>query len=49
MSKTLGVSKMTRNYQASIPPEVREDLGLKVGDFIGFIKDVDGKIYLKRI
>ncbi|MFX1251892.1 MAG: AbrB/MazE/SpoVT family DNA-binding domain-containing protein [Promethearchaeota archaeon] len=47
MSKTLGVSKMTRNYQASIPPDVREDLGLKVGDFIGFVRE-DDKIVLKK-
>lgn len=30
------VSKVTRNYQVTIPLEIREKLGIKVGDYIMF-------------
>lgn len=38
MNKTLGVSKITKNYQVSIPPDVRELLTVSVGDYVVFEK-----------
>ncbi|MFX0013910.1 MAG: AbrB/MazE/SpoVT family DNA-binding domain-containing protein [Promethearchaeota archaeon] len=42
MTSPVGVSKITRNFQVSIPPNIREKLKLKLGDYIAFIvKDED--------
>ena len=41
--------KVTRNYQVTIPSEVRELLGIKVGSYIKFIIDPDTKrVYIER-
>jgi AbrB family looped-hinge helix DNA binding protein len=41
------VSKVTRNYQITIPKEVRERLGINVGDVL--IVDVEGnKVVLRK-
>jgi len=43
----MGLIKVTRNYQITIPSEVRKKLGIKVGDIL--VVDVeDGKIVLKK-
>ena len=40
-------TKVTRNYQITIPKEIREKLGIKVGDVL--ILDVEGsKVVLKK-
>ena len=41
-------SKLTSKYQATIPKEVREFLGLSQGDGIGFEIE-DGQVVLKKI
>lgn len=34
---------VTRKYQVTIPEDVREDLGIKIGDDIVFVKGADGR------
>ncbi|MFX0094792.1 MAG: AbrB/MazE/SpoVT family DNA-binding domain-containing protein [Candidatus Hodarchaeota archaeon] len=38
-TETLGVSKITRNYQISVPQDMRKELGLKIGDYLAFVKE----------
>ena len=41
------LTKVTRNYQITIPSDVRKKLGIKVGDVL--VVDVeDGKVVLKK-
>lgn len=40
---------VTRKYQATIPEEVREDLGIEIGDEIVFVKGADGKYRLMTV
>ena len=41
--------KVTRNYQVTIPLEVRERLGIRVGDVVRFVvDDGNGRIYLEE-
>jgi AbrB family looped-hinge helix DNA binding protein len=40
---------VTRKYQVTIPEEVREDLGIGVGDEIVFVKGADGKYRLMTV
>ena len=41
------VTKVTRNYQITIPKEIREKLGINVGDILTF--DIEGsKIILRK-
>ncbi len=43
-------AKVTRNYQVTIPLEIRERLGIKEGDLVKFILDErSGKVYLVRV
>ncbi len=43
----MSLTKVTRNYQITIPSEIRKKLGIKVGDVL--IVDVeDGKIVIKK-
>jgi AbrB family looped-hinge helix DNA binding protein len=43
----MGITKVTRNYQITIPSDVRKKLGIKVGDVL--VVDVeDGKVVLKK-
>ena len=44
----MAVSKVTRNYQVTIPREIRELADVKVGDTMLFIKDGD-EVLLKRV
>jgi len=45
-----GVSKLTRNYRVSIPPEVREKLNLKIGDYIAFFEEeTSERVYIKKV
>ncbi|MFX0093554.1 MAG: AbrB/MazE/SpoVT family DNA-binding domain-containing protein [Candidatus Hodarchaeota archaeon] len=48
MTKTLGVSKITRSFQISIPPEVREKLSVDVGDFIAFDEN-ENRIIIRKV
>ena len=42
--------KVTRNYQVTIPLEVRERLGIRVGDVVRFVvDDVSGRVYLEKV
>ncbi|NJE11425.1 AbrB/MazE/SpoVT family DNA-binding domain-containing protein [Thermococcus sp. MAR1] len=43
----MGLTKVTRNYQITIPSDVRKKLGIRVGDVL--VVDVeDGKVVLKK-
>jgi AbrB family looped-hinge helix DNA binding protein len=41
-------SRLTSKYQATIPREVRNALGLKSGDLVSFILDEQGDAVLRR-
>ncbi len=41
--------KVTRNYQVTIPVEVREFLGIRVGSYIRFVIDPSmGRVYIEK-
>ncbi len=40
------VVKVTRKYQITLPKEVREKLGIRIGDFLK-VKIEDGKVVLE--
>ena len=42
------LSKLTTKYQATIPKEVREKLGLKAGDRLMFVEK-DGEMTIKKV
>ncbi|ASJ13217.1 AbrB/MazE/SpoVT family DNA-binding domain-containing protein [Thermococcus thioreducens] len=43
----MGLTKVTRNYQITIPSDVRKKMGIRVGDVL--VVDVeDGKVVLKK-
>jgi len=42
------IRKLTRNYQLTIPAEIRKALGLDIGDYVEIEKE-DDKIVLKKI
>ena len=44
----MAVSKVTRNYQVTVPREVRELANINVGDTILFIKEGE-EVMLRRI
>ncbi len=43
----MGVSKVTRNYQITIPSDIRKKLGIKVGDVL-VVEIEDGKAVIKK-
>ncbi|GAB6103030.1 AbrB/MazE/SpoVT family DNA-binding domain-containing protein [Thermococcus atlanticus] len=43
----MGLTKVTRNYQITIPSDVRRKLGIKVGDIL-LVEVEDGKVVLKK-
>lgn len=43
----MGITKVTRNYQITIPSDIRKKLGIKVGDVL-VIEIEDGKAVIKR-
>ncbi|CAB49041.1 AbrB/MazE/SpoVT family DNA-binding domain-containing protein [Pyrococcus abyssi] len=43
----MGITKVTRNYQITIPSDVRKKLGIKVGDVL-IIEIEDGKAVIKK-
>ena len=44
---SVGISKITRKFQATIPKTVRKQLGLDSGDLVVFVK-VQNEIVLKK-
>lgn len=44
----MAVSRVTRNFQVTVPREIRELAGIKEGDTLLFVKEGD-EILLKRI
>jgi len=44
----MGISKISRNYQVTLPKDVRELKNFKIGDKIVFIVD-DGHVELAKI
>ncbi len=41
--------KVTRNYQVTIPLEVRKFLGIRVGSYIRFVIDSStGRVYIEK-
>ncbi len=43
----MGITKVTRNYQITIPSDIRKELGIKVGDVL-VIEIEDGKAVIKK-
>ncbi|HDZ35865.1 MAG TPA: AbrB/MazE/SpoVT family DNA-binding domain-containing protein [Thermococcus sp.] len=43
----MGLTKVTRNYQITIPSDVRKKLGIRVGDVL-MVEVEDGKVVLKK-
>ncbi|NJE46766.1 AbrB/MazE/SpoVT family DNA-binding domain-containing protein [Thermococcus sp. GR7] len=43
----MGLTKVTRNYQITIPSDVRKKLGIRVGDVL-VVEVKDGKVVLKK-
>ena len=43
----MGLTKVTRNYQITIPSDIRKKLGIKVGDIL-LVEVEDGKVVLKK-
>jgi len=43
----MGITKVTRNYQITLPADIREILDIKVGDKIVVISDKDGAVIKK--
>ncbi len=41
--------KVTRNYQVTIPSEIREELGIREGDYLEVYVDSEGRIIMKRV
>jgi AbrB family looped-hinge helix DNA binding protein len=42
-------TKVTRNYQITIPSTVREILGVKIGSYVKFVADpTTGRVYLEK-
>jgi AbrB family looped-hinge helix DNA binding protein len=45
----MSVSKITRNYQVTIPQDVREAEGLQVGDNVAFVVEGNHRIHLVKL
>jgi len=41
--------KVTRKYQVTIPKEVRNELGIDVGDEIEFVKNERGEFVIRKL
>ncbi len=41
--------KVTRNYQVTIPREIRERVGLREGDYLEVSLDRQGRIVMRRV
>ena len=48
MTTPEGVSKITRGFQVSIPPEVRKKLKIKIGDYLAFVEE-EGKMIITKV
>jgi len=44
----MGITKITRNNQVTLPAKIRKKLGVKEGDYIEIL-DVNGVITIKRL
>jgi len=40
--------KVTRKYQVTIPKEVRDELGIRLGDEIEFVKNERGEFVIRK-
>ncbi|WP_297070325.1 AbrB/MazE/SpoVT family DNA-binding domain-containing protein [Thermococcus sp.] len=43
----MGITRVTRNYQVTIPSDVRKKLGIRIGDIL-VIEIEDGKAIIKK-
>jgi AbrB family looped-hinge helix DNA binding protein len=41
-------SKITRSFQVTIPKEIREALGLQIGDYLNIYVDEKGRIIMEK-
>ncbi|MCC6005989.1 MAG: AbrB/MazE/SpoVT family DNA-binding domain-containing protein [Thermofilum sp.] len=41
-------SKITRSFQVTIPKEIREALGLQIGDYLNMYVDEKGRIIMEK-
>ncbi|MCR4405748.1 MAG: AbrB/MazE/SpoVT family DNA-binding domain-containing protein [Anaerolineae bacterium] len=46
---TTRLAQISAKFQIVIPQEVREDMGVKVGDRLVFVKGQDGKWMIERV
>jgi AbrB family looped-hinge helix DNA binding protein len=46
--KFLGSSKITRQYQISLPADVRTKLDVSLGDHVIFVEDKDGRLIITK-
>ncbi len=44
----MGITKITRNYQITLPADVREVINLKIGDKL-LCEEEEGKIIIKKV
>ena len=44
----MGITKITRNNQVTLPAEIRKKLGVKEGDYIEIL-DVNGFVTIKKL
>lgn len=43
----MGITKVTRNYQVTLPSDVRESMGIKIGDKIVILPDKNDAVIKK--
>ncbi len=46
--KFIGSSKVTRQGQVSIPADIRRKLAISTGDYIVFVEDKNGRIFITK-
>ncbi|MHA1522515.1 MAG: AbrB/MazE/SpoVT family DNA-binding domain-containing protein [Promethearchaeota archaeon] len=44
----MGITKITRNNQVTLPAKIRKKLGVKEGDYVEIL-DVNGEIKIKKL
>lgn len=45
----MGRVRVTRSYQITIPKEIREASGIKIGDYVEVYLDANGRIVVEKV